>query len=188
MYFTTRVSIEFVVCALSLTLTAAAATAQTKAVPTSTPTPRPGTLAAYASRISLDPRVADPVTGRVVITTEDLAELASDGAVTFGEYAAGRQPSVKPVAGNEADERGAWRARYLNQREVVTEIEARRSAVEADIEAINRERVTPRSLARLDRAQTKLRLIEQEIRRARAELARIVREARRRGAQPGWFR
>jgi hypothetical protein len=81
-----------------------------------------------------------------------------------------------------------WRARFLNQRKAVTKIEARRSEVLADIEAINRERVTPRTLARLDRAKVKLRLVDKELRRARAELARIVREARRRGAEPGWFR
>jgi hypothetical protein len=183
----TVVSLKYLVCALCLTLSAASE-AQTKTEPSPTPTPSPGTLAAYASRISLDPRMADPSTGSVVITTEDLAELAAEGTVTFGEYTAGQQLPAKPADGSGGAQRGMWRARFLNQRKAVSKIEARRSEVLADIEAINRERVTPRTLARLDRAKVKLRLVDKELRRARLELARIVREARRRGAEPGWFR
>lgn len=175
------------VCALPLTLAAMAA-AQTKAEATPTPTPRPGTLAAYASRVSLDPRMIDATTGMVVITTEDLVALGADGAVTFGDFAAKQQLPSQPAVETGGAERSVWRARYLNQRKAVSTIEARRSEVLADIEAINRERVTPRSLARLDRAKAKLRLTDEELRRARAELARIVREARRHGAEPGWFR
>jgi hypothetical protein len=132
--------------------------------------------------------MGDPSTGSVVITTEDLAELAAEGAVTFGDYAAGHQLPFKPVDPTGGAKRSVWRARYLNQRQAATKIEARRSEVLADIEAINRERVTPRSLARLDRAKAKLQLVNEELLRARAELVRIVREARRHGAEPGWFR
>ena len=42
--------------------------------------------------------------------------------------------------------------------------------------------------ARLERAESKLRHLDEEISREREELSRIVRDARRRGAEPGWFR
>jgi hypothetical protein len=43
-------------------------------------------------------------------------------------------------------------------------------------------------MARLQQLEAKLLQLDRDIAGERARLARIVRDARRRGAEPGWFR
>ena len=149
--------------------------------PAPTPTPRPGTLAAYAGRISL----RQTETGGVTITNENLVELAAAGAVTFGAASTrGAAPPKQP----DAAERTRWRTAYRRQRQVITGLERRRALIEVEIDHIEDGGLTARSLARLDRAKEKARVLDEQIKRERGELVRIVREARRHGAEPGWFR
>jgi len=153
--------------------------------PTPTPTPRPGTLAAYAGRITLDRSKPDIDAGRVMITNGNLAEFAARGAVTLGAASTrGAAPPKQP----DAAERTRWRTAYRRQRQVITGLERRRALIEVEIDHIEDGGLTARSLARLDRAKEKARVLDEQIKRERGELVRIVREARRHGAEPGWFR
>ena len=146
-----------------------------------TPTPRPGTLAAYAGRISL----RQTETGGVTITDENLAEFAARGAVTLGAASTrGAPPPKQP----DAAERTRWRTAYRRQRHVITGLERRRALIEVEIDHIEDGGLTAKSLARLDRAKEKARVLDEQIKRERGEFVRVVREARRHGAEPGWFR
>ena len=57
-----------------------------------------------------------------------------------------------------------------------------------EIDQIKNLSLTAKTMARLEQSEAKLRLVDNEIAAERAKLARIVRDARRRGAEPGWFR
>lgn len=180
----TRWALPAVLCVAAVAATTFSAGAES----TPTPTPRPGTLAAYASRTAINRTSVDAVTGQVTVTTENLEELAKGGTIIFGSPLVGESATRETPAGPTERERELWRKRHQKQRAVIAKLEARRSKVEVEIDHIKDGKLTIRNLARLDRAEAKLSLIEGEIRREQAALAKIIREARQHGAQPGWFR
>jgi hypothetical protein len=71
---------------------------------------------------------------------------------------------------------------------VIAELERRRGLLEIEVDHLENQRMTIKTLARLRNAEAKLQMLDRETSVERAELARIVREARRHGAEPGWFR
>ena len=152
------------------------------------PTPRPGTLAAYAEKISLDRSTLADDTGRVILTNDSVADFAADGSITLGTVAQveGKKAKTSGAAGNA--ERVRWQAAHHEQRQVITGLERRRSRLEVEIDQIENLGLTAKTMARLEQSRAKLHLLDGEIAAERAELARIVRDARRRGAEPGWFR
>ena len=152
---------------------------------TPTPTPRSGTLAAYASSITLD---RGPGEDQVVITTDNLSTLGEGGLLTTAAMPAGEPNTINPTAVVNPKIRERWRRKVLAQSEVLTRLQVRRSAIEADIDRIERGRLDSRTLDQLEKAEAKLADADAEIRRAKAQLSRIVRDARKEGAQPGWFR
>jgi hypothetical protein len=152
------------------------------------PTPRPGSLAAYAEKITLDRSALGDGTGRLILTNDSVAGLAAGGAITLGTVS----PSgvKKPTSAGTANdsERARWRAAHTKQRRVIAVLERQRTKVEIEIDQLENLGLTAKVMARLDRAESKLRHLDEEIAREREVLARIVRDARRRGAEPGWFR
>jgi flagellar biosynthesis/type III secretory pathway protein FliH len=76
----------------------------------------------------------------------------------------------------------------LAQKGLITELEREKLLIEAQIDLIEDGRLSIRALARIQRAEIELRAIEREIQSEKKELARLIREARRDGAEPGWFR
>ena len=153
--------------------------------PTPAPTPRPGTLAAYARRITLDRSRAEDAADRVMITNDNLEVFAAGAAVTLGSPPTG---STAPTQQPDAAERARWRKAHHEQRKVIAGLERRRTLIEVEINHIEDGQLTTKNLARLDRAEAKAQSLDEEIKRERSELATIVREARRHGAEPGWFR
>ena len=152
------------------------------------PTPRPGTLGAYAKKVSLNRSALGDTTGRVVLTNDSVIGLAADGSITLGTVAsAGRKKSKASGVADNA-ERSRWQAAHHKQRQVIVALERRRSQLETEIDQIEDLSLTAKTMARLERAESKLRHLDEEIAAERAALARIVRDARRRGAEPGWFR
>ena len=150
------------------------------------PTPRPGSLAAYAEKVTLDRSTLVDGNGRVILTNDSVASLAVDGSITLGTVKQAGHEKTKSVADNA--ERSRWQAAYGRQREVIVGLERRRSRLELEIDQIEDLGLTAKTMARLEQSEAKLRLLDDEIAAERAELARIVRDARRRGAEPGWFR
>jgi hypothetical protein len=84
--------------------------------------------------------------------------------------------------------RQRWRSRVLTQSARIATLEARRADVEAEIDRLERGSLDARTLDRIEKAEAKLARVDADIRREKAELSRMVREARKQGAQPGWFR
>ena len=155
------------------------------ASPRPTPTPKQSALSTYAGRISLNRPQACGDAETIVISSETVAELSRSGAVIDGGVVI-YQPEAPKVAGGSA-ERSRWRTRVRKQRSAIAELERRRARIENEIDLINNGRLTPRALARIERAEVDLDFVDQEIRAEYLELARIVREARQHGAEPGWF-
>jgi len=161
---------------------------QSTDAPSPTPTPRPETLSDYARHNSLKTSGVADATGRVVISTATLAEIAEGGRITVGGTAvSGRNLGPTPSSPS-ASERTRWRAAHNRQTQVIVGLERRRALLEIEIDHIGNQSLTIKTMARLQRAEAKMRQLEDEISAERAELARIVREARRHGAEPGWFR
>jgi hypothetical protein len=151
------------------------------------PTPRPGTLGAYAREVTLDRSALGQPSGRVVLTNDTVVGVCEGASITLGAVTMDGLDAPKATRGDNA-ERTRWRAAHRRQQRVIADLEERMSVLEIEIHHIEDQRLTPKILARLDRAEAKRRHLEHEIRRARDELARIVRDARRHGAEPGWFR
>ena len=127
-------------------------------------------------------------TGRVVISTATLSEVGAKGSITIaGTSAPGKSRSPTPSTASPS-ERGRWRAAHNKQKQVITGLERRRQLLEIEIDHVGNQSLTITTMARLQRAEAKLRQLEGEISAERAVLARIVRDARRHGAEPGWFR
>jgi hypothetical protein len=152
------------------------------------PTPRPGSLAAYAEKITLDRSLLGDGDDRLILTNDSVAGIAAGGSITLGSVTlAGPKMSSASGAVNDS-ERSRWQAAHRKQRQVIAVLERRRAKLEIEIDQIEDLGLTAKTMARLDRAKSKLRHLDEEITVERAELARIVRDARRRGAEPGWFR
>lgn len=149
------------------------------------PTPRPGTLGAYASGITLDRTVLPSTNGRLVLTNDNIGAPGSSPAITLGTVEPYQNSGQKAL--NDED-RWRWRTAHKKQSRVIVELERRRELLEAEIDLIERQRQTVRTLARLQQMEVRLQLLDREIAVERAQLTRIVREARQHGAEPGWFR
>jgi hypothetical protein len=150
------------------------------------PTPRPGTLAEYASRARLRSTGAADAPEGLTLDDAAIAELARQGTLTLGAVAAG--PSLPPAAAATAADRERWRSRYLAQQRAIDGLERRRARLAAELDRLESGRLSAAAMARIDRAESELRSLDEDIRSERAELARIVRDARGHGAEPGWFR
>lgn len=153
--------------------------------PSPGPTPRPGTLAGYAIGRTLKAPAAINESGGIVITSTTIAEIAQLGTLTAGAVQAQRAIRVDEPSPKD---RTVWRRRYFEQRRVVAALEQKRTRVATQLDQLESGRLTPAIMARIDRAEIELRLLDQGIRNEKLELARIVRDARRHGAEPGWFR
>ena len=151
------------------------------------PTPRTGSLGAYAREVTLDRSALGQPSGPVILTNDTVTGVAEDAAITLGAVTMDGVAAPATSVGESADWT-RWRAAHQRQQRVVAGLEKRMSLLDMEIDHIEQQRLTPKILARLDRAEAKRRHLEQEIRQARDELARIVRDARRHGAEPGWFR
>jgi hypothetical protein len=122
----------------------------------------------------------------VILTNDNITALAADGSITLGSVTPAERKEAKSVT--DKTERSRWQAAHHRQRQVITGLERRRSQLETEIDQIEDLGLTAKTMARLDRAKSKLRHLDEEIAAERSVLARIVRDARRRGAEPGWFR
>jgi hypothetical protein len=172
-------AVGFVACTLSLVGSAFAADAPS-------PKPRPGTLAEYARHVRLRSTGAAGASAGLTLDGAALAELARQGTLTLGAVAVG--PSPPPTAAATAADRERWRSRYLVQKRAIDGLERRRARLAAELDRLEDGRLSAAVMARIDRAEIELRSLDEDIRSERAELARLVHDARGHGAEPGWFR
>lgn len=166
-------------------VTAAIASTSAAEAPAPTRKPRPRTLAEYAQRVQLEAPHGYGNRGCIVINTALLAEIARHGTLIPGSV---EISTDTPRSEASAEDRARWRKRYFDQRRAVEKLEQRRARVASDLDRLESGRLTAAVMARIDRTEAELETLDAEIRTARAELGRIVRDARRHGAEPGWFR
>lgn len=173
------------VCVFGLSWTSVLSAAET---PGPRPTPKPGTLAAVASSRSLIRAPELDVTGVIVITDDNLNQLGRGAALTLMTSTIADTSVV--AADNSADPktREKWRKKVLAQSSVIARVEARRVDAEAELNHLERGKLDGRTLDRIAKVEKKLQTIDAEIKDEKARLSTIIRQARKEGAQPGWFR
>jgi hypothetical protein len=84
--------------------------------------------------------------------------------------------------------REKWRKKVLAQSSVIARIQARRFDAEAELNRLEWGKLDGQALDRIAKAERNLQTIDTEIKSEKAQLSTIVRQARKEGAQPGWFR
>ena len=156
--------------------------------PPPSPTPKSGTLAALAGDRSLKRASGVDVDTPIVITDDNLARLADGAVITLMTSTIAEVSEIDPVDEPDQKTREKWRKRVLAQSAVIAKLEARRSAIGAEIGRLERGRLDARTLDRIERAEAKLRVADDDLEREKANLSKLIRAARREGAQPGWFR
>jgi len=186
-----------------------AGTAALAAEPSPTPTPRPGggkSLTDVAKDKKLKGDTAGASGGSIVITNENLSDYASKGGLTTTKQT--KHPATRGVHSgtnvrvidSETSEQNKlkfkWQSRYTQQLERIAAIKRQIEQLDLEIPALWNEffaRDDPayrdgvikpkldKSLARRD--QLTALLLEEE-----PKLNQIKEQARREGAEPGWFR
>ena len=151
---------------------------------TPTPTHRPRRLGDI--RLKTTERSGD--NDRIVISDANLADLADRGSVTVAGTTTSGSTGLKPRKTPSRGDRERWRKVILGQKRVIADLDRKRLRIEAEIDLVERGRLDARALARIERARIELRSVERHIGTETAELGRLFREARRQGAEPGWFR
>jgi hypothetical protein len=156
--------------------------------PPPSPTPRTDTLAAIAGDRPL--RRAPGVAGGapIVITDDNLSLLADGAVITLMTSTIAELSEAEVVDEPDPKTRERWRKTVLAQSAVIARLEARRRSVESAIDRLERGRLDTGTLDRIARQEERLVAVDRELQRERATLSRIVRAARKEGAQPGWFR
>jgi len=108
--------------------------------------------------------------------------------ITVVTTTAAELPLVSTIDSVDPKTREKWRRKVLAQSRTIAQLKVKRATGETEINRLERGRLDAGTLDRIARAEAKLDAIDQEIRRKKAELSQVVREARKEGAQPGWFR
>ncbi len=152
------------------------------------PTPKPGTLAAVASSRSLIRAPELDETGVIVITDDNLAQLGRGAALTLMTSTIAGPPPVETDHRADPKTREKWRKRVLAQSSVIARIQARRFDAEAELNRLERGRLDGQALDRIAKAERNLQTIDAEIINEKKQLSTIIRQARKEGAEPGWFR
>jgi hypothetical protein len=178
----------------------------TPAAERKTPTPTPSTTAPpgerhiseYADRVELDRSLLDDTNGAVEITNDTVRKLEEHGLLTtaspIGGTAAGAARTTSPAPVQvDPKRRTYWRARVLSQAKLVDKCTGEIARLDAKIDSLEDAAFDSgtrgaKQWARVDETKRLRAIAETRCRRERAALSNIVREARKEGAQPGWFR
>ncbi len=187
--------------------------AQPSPTPTPTPTPTPRTssdttLSDVAGDIELTKGAAAD-DGGIVISNENLATYAEHGRLTEVTKPAQNRRGLADVTGDGAQIEGEmgnfaatsekkqyWQAKYEGQLDLIRQIREQIDALDLEIPGLWRDFyawddpmyrdgvIKPK----LDQALAQRQKLEGDLQKAEAGLATIKQQARRDGAQPGWFR
>lgn len=171
-----------------------------------TPTPRPRTLADIAKtlRLRAASKEQGQASGRIVITDSNLQEYAEKGGLTTASGQKPR-PGTRPPALNagqsraEAEQeakRREWRAKYQKQAALVGSMKTRIKELDEQIPGLWRQFYAWDDPAyrdgvikpKLDKFLNERNALAKRLPQEEAKLPDIVEQARRDGAQPGWFR
>jgi hypothetical protein len=191
----------------------AAETPTTTPVPTATPTPeasttpRPGGGKAL-NEVAKDTRLKGAASGTpIVISNENLPELAEQGAVTSVDKGKGggaarpvRQPGRVTIQSGEPDHsderRRYWRSQYEAQVKLIEGLQQEIRQLDQKIPGMwtdfySRDDPAYRDgviKPALDAAMARRQQVEEQLAAAQPRLDEIKDQARRDGGEPGWFR
>lgn len=178
------------------------------ATPTQSPTPRPAGGQSLRE-IGKDTELKGGETGTpIVISNENLAEIAEQGSVTSVEKGAGsgagrrpvRQPGQVTVVESDpqhTDERRRyWRNQYESQVELIEGLQRQIQILDQKIPGLWRDFYSRDDPAyrdgvikpELDAAMARRQKLEEQLAAAGPRLSEIKSQARADGAEPGWFR
>lgn len=171
-----------------------------------TPTPRPRTLGDLARTLKLRPPLknAGAKSGVIVITDSNLQEYAAKGGLTTatgqpqqgrGQAALANAQQARASAEQEA-KRKSWRSTYQRQAQLVSSIKTRIKKLDEEIPGLWRQFYAWDDPAyrdgvikpKLDKALNERNTLAKRLPTEEAKLPEILEQARRDGAEPGWFR
>lgn len=180
--------------------------------PTPTPTPKSGdqSLSDVAGDITLD-KDAIGTSGSIVIDNKTLSDLSGKGYVTevttpgVGTQKRGLADvqgdgaeieGEMPGFGESMEKKQYWQAIYSQQLDFVKDIRAQIDALDTKIPGLWRDFYAWDDPAyrdgvikpQLDEALAQRQKLEVDLTKAEAKLGQIKQDARKDGAQPGWFR
>jgi hypothetical protein len=182
---------------------------ETKNKPKPTPTPvvkviresRPQRLGDIAWKIKLGGAAVTSDDEAIVLTNENVQQLAGERMLTErGQTAQGQpqaaDPQLQQLTEDRERRRKHWRKLYDKQQEKVRKVEAELamadvkvdSAVSAYRQARGSGAPEVKARAKLDEARGKRQVVAERLAREQSRLQTIIGQARRDGAQPGWFR
>lgn len=182
--------------------------AHAESEPTPTPTPRPAggqSLTDVAKDTKLNTEAAGATDGSIVITNENLQEYASKGKVTEAKPAVNREavgPNAPGVEMVDPEEQQAlqrkyyWQGKYVQQLSKVQSLRRQIQQLDTDIPGLWNDFYSRDDPAyrdgvikpKLDQALNRRKELEQQLAEAEPMLERIKIDARKDGAEPGWFR
>jgi hypothetical protein len=179
--------------------------------PTATPTAPGTTLSDVAGGIKLNKDAVEGQVGGIVISNENLSQIAGKGRVTevtTTKTVKGRR-DLSEVSGDGAGIQGEaddyaekqakkqyWQAQYQRQIEIVQSIRKQIDILDNEIPGLWRQFYTWDDpfyrdgviKPKIDKAMADRQKLEVDLQAANAEISRIQQESRRDGAEPGWFR
>lgn len=179
--------------------------------PTTTPTAKSGNdLSSVAGQIKLNKEAAG-ATGSIVISNENLPELAGKGHVTEVTKP-GSQSGGRPLAdvqgegagiegeaagyAETAERKEYWQAAYTQQIEAIKTISLQIEILDQEIPGLWRDFYSWDDPAyrdgvikpRLDELLARRQKLEVDLQSGQTKLQEIKQQARRDGGEPGWFR
>ena len=181
------------------------------ATPTPTPTPQPRTVAEAARQARAGAAEgATPTRTPIVISNENLAELAAKGTLTevtrISDDSSRRPVSGTETTGAEAEtgrgtteedtKKAYWRGRYAGQKEMIEAIKREIEALDSEIPGLWNQFYAWDDPAyrdgvikvQLDQKLARREELAKQLPEEEAKLPEILNDARRDGALPGWFR
>jgi len=174
-------------------MTTGAAAAEPEATPT--PVPADSRLGDVAHLMTLDAASLDHEGGSPVITNDTVNRLADRGVLTIGPPLQ-HAPTLELATGtvSQTKLREKWRRRVFSQRSRIAGVEAELAGLDAKIDALEDTALAASTKSkmkvwiRIDEARKQREIVKRRLGDERSKLATIIREARKEGAQPGWFR
>ena len=176
--------------------------------PTPTPTPRPGggkSLTDVAKDKKLNTDAAGTTGGSIVITNENIQDIAAKGKVTEAKPVVNRSavgPNAAGVEMYDPDEQQAlhrkyyWQQKYVQQLSKIQALRRQIQQLDSEIPGLWNDFYSRDDPAyrdgvvkpKLDQTLNRREQLEEQLAQAEPVLEQIKIDARKDGAEPGWFR
>jgi len=175
--------------------------------PTPVPTRNPHSLAAVASKIQLQKPASTAGSGGVVITDENIKSYAEKGKLTTasgqpaGTATTGGTPFGRTTTTGERKmsddaKKSHWRNAYIRQKQLVESIKKRIDELNREIPGLWRDFYAWDDPAyrdgvikpKIDKKMKEEQELQKRLPEEEKKLPKILEDARRDGALPGWFR